>query len=170
MSLPQFSASFTFTSAIDNVRLSSLTEQKRAFMLHKATAEVTSATGQWSLLHSLACSSLWRSGSALWPPQRSEFKVHSTTRVTYAHLTLICTGLFSDWWEESDYDQLFSSIMSSFTVNDRAKLVIIEETLSGKSLSCDIIMYDPFCFARVYWSLTVVGFLIRHKILNQSEM
>lgn len=42
-------------------------------------------------------------------------------------------------------------VMDSFTVNDRAKLVIIEEIVQGETLSCDIIMYDPLC-------VTVVGF------------
>lgn len=43
-------------------------------------------------------------------------------------------------------------------MNDRAKLVIIEEIVQGETLLCDIIMYDPLCFARLWLSVTVVGF------------
>lgn len=47
----------------------------------------------WPLLAPLLWDfALWRSGSALWPVQRSELKVHSATRVTSAHLTLIAIG------------------------------------------------------------------------------
>lgn len=45
-----------------------------------------------SLLRSTTFSSLQRSGSALWPVQGSKFKVHSTCRITYAHLTLGAVG------------------------------------------------------------------------------
>lgn len=48
--------------------------------------------------------------------------------------------------------------MDSFTVNDRAKLVIIEQIAQGSNLSSDIIMYDPLCFARLKLRMNVVGF------------
>ncbi len=57
-------------------------------------------------------------------------------------------------------------VMDSFTVNDRAKLVIIEEIVQGETLWCDIIMYDPLC-------VTVVGFQsyisLKCRSLNAPE-
>ena len=35
-------------------------------------------------------------------------------------------------------------------MNDRAKLVIIEEIVQGEIVWCDIIMYEPKCFARLH--------------------
>lgn len=50
-------------------------------------------------------------------------------------------------------------IIDSFTVNNRAKLVINEQTGQGKTILCDIIMHDHFCFARIGQTVAgVVGF------------
>lgn len=64
--------------------------------------------------------------------------------------------------------------MDSFTMNDRAKLVIIEEIVQGEIAQCDIIMYEPKCFARLRPSVTVAGFQsdtesyinMKHRSLN----
>lgn len=108
------------------------------------TPEVTWATGHWSPLCSTTCSSLWRSGSALWPARRSEFKVHSATRVTYGHSAFICRGSLRDRWGEGDQSVPFPRVMDSFTVNDRAKLVIIEQSAQWKTFLVTLLCMIPY--------------------------
>lgn len=102
------------------------------------TPEVTWATGHWSLLR-CTFSLRRRSGSDLWPVQRSEFKVHSTTRVTYAHLTL------SAGYSQTDEGKVITfSFCNAFIYCEWAKLVIMEEIVQGKILLCVIIIYEPY--------------------------
>lgn len=54
--------------------------------------------------------------------------MHSTTRVTYAHLTLSAVG-----YSRPDEGKVITfSSMDSFPVNGRAKLVIMEEIVQGE--------------------------------------